>query len=209
MRIRKQKSLIDRAQDYVESVAETVIPQFEAALESARDKAGPAIHDAREKAAPLLAEGRAIAAEKAAAGAAAAAERAAASREFAAAKVAELRAEPEPKGSKLKKALFLGGLLAIGGAVFSKLRQQSAGSNWQSSYVPTPPPAPASPASPAAPAAAAAPGEPVPTEDTVDDLAGSDPSEAISDAAEAPHEVTTPDAPAEIIDVDDVPENKH
>ena len=37
---------------------------------------------------------------------------------------------------------------------------------------------------------------------------GSDPGEAISDAAEAPHDVTTPDSPAEIIDVDDVPENK-
>ena len=58
MRIRKQKSLIDRAHDYVESVAETVIPQLEAAIETARDKAGPAITDAREKAAPMLADAR-------------------------------------------------------------------------------------------------------------------------------------------------------
>ncbi|MEO5661675.1 MAG: hypothetical protein ABIR39_00190 [Nocardioides sp.] len=228
MRIRKQKSLIDRAQDYVESVAETVIPQLEAAYVAARDQVGPALSDAREKAgpaladardravpllqdardkaAPVIAEGRALAAEKAAAGAAVAAGHAATSRDFAAAKVAEFRAEPEPQGSKLKKVLFIGGLLAIGGAVFSKLKQSGESSNWQSSYVPTPPPAPAATA-PVADPAAPAPIQPLPT-DSADDVAGSDPSEAISDAAEAPHDVTTPDAPAEIIDVDDVPENK-
>ena len=34
MRIGRQKSIMDRAHDYVESVAETVIPQLEAALDS-------------------------------------------------------------------------------------------------------------------------------------------------------------------------------
>ena len=238
MRIRKQKTIMDRAHDYVESVAETVIPQFEAALESAREKAGPAIsdardkaapviadardravpllQDARDKAAPVIAEGRAIAAEKAAAGAAVAAATAASSREFAAAKMAELRhePEPEPKGSKLKKVLLLVGLLAIGGAIYAKLRQQSSSTNnWQSSYVPTPPPAkPATPATPqpvtpSAPASGAGGDpltDPLPPTDA-DDVAGGAPGEALSDAAETPHEVTTPDAPAEIIDVDDAP----
>ncbi len=155
MRIRKQKSLIDRAQDYVESVAETVIPQLEAAyiaardqvgpaVSDARDKAGPALadardravpllQDAREKAAPVIAEGRARATEAASAGAAVAAGKAATSRDFAAAKVAEFRAEPEPKGSKLKKVLFLGGLLAIGGVIANKLKQQSGGNKTRAS----------------------------------------------------------------------------
>ncbi|WP_310526847.1 hypothetical protein, partial [Nocardioides sp.] len=100
-------------------------------------------------------------------------------------------------------------------AVFAKLRQQSAGSsNWQSSYVPTPPPAPATPAAPVEPAAADG-GDDVAhdtageqTGETTDDVAGGAPGEAISDAAKTPHEVTTPDAPAQIIDVDDVPEHK-
>ena len=79
--------------------------------------------EAREKAAPLLAEGRATAADKASVAAALAAERAAEGRDLAVAKVNELRGiEPEPKGGKLKKFLLLGGLLAIGGVVFSKLR---------------------------------------------------------------------------------------
>ena len=75
------------------------------------------------------------------------------SRDLAAAKVAELRGvEPEPEGSKLKKFLLLGGLLAIGGVVFSKLRaKQDEGANWQSSYVPPAPPKPSAPAAPAAP----------------------------------------------------------
>ena len=232
MRIRKQKTLIDRAHDYVEAVAETVIPQLEAAYETARDRAGPAISDARDKVAPVIAEGRAIAAEKASAGAASAAEklaegralaaekasagaasaaeRAATSRDFAATKVAEFRHEPEPKGSKLKKVLLLGGLLAIGGAVFAKLRQQSSGSNnWQSSYVPTPPPAKPTPAAPVTPVTPAAPNSGAQVDgDASDDVAGGAPGEAISDAAVTPHEVTTPDAPAEIIDIDDVPDNK-
>ncbi|QIK74902.1 hypothetical protein [Nocardioides piscis] len=243
MRIGRKKSMIDRAHDYVESVSDTVIPQLEAALESAREKAGPAITDARakagpaladarSKAAPVLAEGRALAAQKAAAGAALAAGTAATSRDFAASKVAELRHEPEPKGSKLKKFLLLSGLLAVGGAVFAKMKAKSAESdNWQSSYVPKPPPAPTSdsaaptaqaPVTPAAPTSGSASGQqgdpltdPISSLDpetptaneTADDVAGGAPGEALSDHAETPHQVTTPDSPATITDVDDVPKS--
>ncbi len=174
MRIGRKKSVMERAHDYVESVADTVIPQLEAAMENARDKAGPALADARDKAVPLvsdardravpllqdardravpvlqdardgavpvLAEGRALAdREGRRRGRALAAEKAAEGRDLAAAKVAELRQEPEPQRSKLKTALLLGGLLAIGGAVFAKLRRtQSSKDNWQSSYTPAPP----------------------------------------------------------------------
>ena len=44
---------------------------------------------------------------------------------------------------------------------------------------------------------------------TVDDPGGGDPGEALSDSAEEPHDVTTPDDPAEVIDVDEIPDNKH
>src|SRR5690606_20591277 len=83
MRFRRKQTLMDRAHDYVEHVAETVIPQLESALEQTKEKAGPALSDARERAKPLIAEGkvkaaegRTIAAEKAAIGAAIAAEKA-------------------------------------------------------------------------------------------------------------------------------------
>jgi hypothetical protein len=187
----------------------------------AAEKAG----EAREKAAPLLAEYRASAAEQASAVAALAAERAASGRDAAIAKANELRGiEPEPKGGKLKKVLLLSGLLAIGGVVFSKLRAKDESANWQSTYVPPAPPKPAAPAAPSAPVTPATttvdpdadplndPIEEVTADDVVtadppatNDIGGGAPGEAISDAVEESHDPTTPDEPAEIIDIEDVP----
>lgn len=185
--------------------------------------------EAREKAAPLLAEARAAAADKAAVAAALASERAAEGRDIAVAKVNELRGvEPEPQGSKLKKFLLVTGLLAIGGFVFTKLKaKQDAEANWQSTYVPPAPPKPATtsatpPPTPASPAStSAAPGgdpltDPLPDEVTADDVVtvdppatddpgGGAPGEAISDSIEEAHTPTDPDAPADVIDIDDVP----
>ncbi len=185
--------------------------------------------EAREKAAPLLAEARAAAADKAAVAAALASERAAEGRDIAVAKVNELRGvEPEPQGSKLKKFLLVTGLLAIGGFVFTKLKaKQDAEANWQSTYVPPAPPKPATtsatpPPTPASPAStSAAPGgdpltDPLPDEVTADDVVtvdppatddpgGGAPGEAISDSVEEAHRPTDPDAPADVIDIDDVP----
>lgn len=162
MQFRRKKTLMDRAHDVAEQVAETVIPALETALEQTREKAGPALTDARDRALPLLAEGRAIATEKAALaterasasasvaaeraqlGAALAADQAAVGRTLAAAKMAELRGEtPEPESSgRLKKVLLLSGVLALAGVLFSKLRGgKKESANWQSSYTPTPPPA--------------------------------------------------------------------
>ncbi len=42
-----------------------------------------------------------------------------------------------------------------------------------------------------------------PADDAADDAAGSAPDEALADAAEAPHGVTTPDAPLEKVDLKD------
>lgn len=228
MHFGRKQTLMDRAHDYVDHVADTVIPQIQAALEDAADKAGPALTDARDRAKPLLDQGRAVASEKAAVGATLAAEKAregatlaaekaTLGRDLAAAKVAELKTEPEPKGGKLKKLLLLGGLLAIGGVVFSKLRGQSESSNWQSSYVPTPPPSPsgtpstASTTTDAAAPMAAPVGDPLDGPMTTaagesDDPGGGSPGEAISDSAETPQASTNPDDPAAIIDVDDRPD---
>ena len=238
----------------LESAWEQAVDKAGPAIADARDKAQPLIEDgrtraagaaaagatlaaaktaeAREKAAPLLAEARAAAADKASVAASLAAERAAEGRDLAAAKVNELRGiEPEPKGGKLKKLLLLGGLLALGGFVFSKLKgKQDAEANWQSSYVPPAPPSKpsstatstATAAAPVTPATTSAVGDPltdpiddVTADDVVtvdppatDDTGGGEPFEAISDSAEGAHEATTPDQPAEVIDIDDVPKRK-
>ncbi len=90
---------------------------------------------------------------------------------------------PAHKGrGRLKRLLFLGALAAVGAAVFKKLRSGSTSDNWQSSYVPAPAPAPGPP----------------PTDD-----AGAGPDEAVADAAAEPHEPSTPDQPAEVVDVED------
>ena len=234
----------------LESAWEQAVDKAGPALSDARDKATPLIAEgralasekasvgaalaaekaaeARTKAAPLLAEARATAADKASVGAALAAETAAASRDLAAAKVAELRGvEPEPKGGKLKKVLLLGGLLAIGGVIFGKLRQrQDDSAHWQSTYTPPAPPKPPAPADPTASSAPVTPattahGDPltdpleeVTADDVVtaeppatDDVGGGAPGEAISDSVEEAHDPTSPDEPAEIIDIEDVPKN--
>jgi vacuolar-type H+-ATPase subunit H len=232
MRLRKKKSLMDQAREQASDLAtdwnQVVRPQLESAVASAREKAGPVIAEAREKAAPVLAEAldRAVAGlseardkagpaladarEKAgpaladarakagpiyASGAALAGEKAAAARDLANAKVAELKGDPAPKkkGGKLKKIAFFAAVATAVGFVARKLQAGGQSSdNWQSSYVPAPAPSPASAPGPAA----AAPHEP-------DDAAGSSPDEAIADHSEAPHPVTTPDDPAEVVQIDE------
>ena len=195
MGIRKKKTLMEQASDYVEQVRPHVEQAVETArdravplLTEARDKAVPVLEDARDRAKPIIADGAAIAAEKAAQVADVAQQKAAESRDLAAAKVAELKGEePKKKGGKLKKFMIFGAIAAAAAFVASKLRGGQDSSSWNSSYTPTPPPAPA----PAAPR----PG--------VDDSAGSSPDEALADAAESAHEVTTPDDPAEEVVVDE------
>lgn len=161
-------------------------------LADAREKAGPAFADARAKAAPIIASAAALAAEKAAAG-----------RDLANAKVAELKAEPAPpKGRKLKKIALFAGVAAAIGLVVKKLQGGGASDNWQSSYVPAPPPKPAAPpASPKPPTHMAGTDEIA--DEVADDAGGSSPDEAIADQAEAPHPVTTPEDPAEVVAIDD------
>jgi len=232
MGLRHKKSRLDQATDIVEGYVDSVRPHVQAAMEStrdfvqdtalpalsdARDKAAPVIADARDKAAPVIAEAREKAAAQladarekaapvvaearekaaaqlaearekaapvAAAGAAAAGERATAARTLADAKVAELRGEEPKKKGRLKRFLLLGALAGGVALVAKKLQGDSGSDNWQSSYVPTPAPAPAAPSEP------------------VDDTGGASPDEALADEAEAPHPVTTPDEPAEVVEID-------
>lgn len=248
MGIRRKKTLIDQAAEF----AESILPQIESAVDSARDKAGPALADAKAKAKPLLAEGKALAAEKAASGRTAAGETLAAFAEHAhASDEADAADDTEStgkrrKGGKLKKLIVVGGLAALAGIIAKKLLADSSGGNWQQSYTPTPPPAPRSTSGSTSSSTAtadvvppdlsaeapvggqAAPYDAPPSDtsaydetapeppevtatyddeapevpETSDDAAAASPDEALADATNGPHEVTTPDAPAEVIEVD-------
>jgi hypothetical protein len=211
MALRKKKSLLDQASDYVDNVR----PQVESAVTSAldavedfyektarpalvdaKDKAGPALADARDKAAPYVAEARERAASALAdardnAGPALADARdratvvAAQAKEAADARVAQLRGE-EPKkkkGGRLKKIALFAVLAGAVGFVAKKLQGGGQADSWQSSYVPSP--APASAPTPKA-----------------DDAGAAGPDEALSDATDEPHVATTPDEPAEVVDIE-------
>jgi hypothetical protein len=222
MGLRKNKSLVDQALEQAQEYVEAARPHVESALDQARefvndtaipalqdaaDKAGPVLVDAREKAAPIVADAR----DRAAAGlsdardaavplvtsgAAVAATKASAVRDLADAKVAELKGE-KPRRSKLKTFVVIAAVAGAAAVVAKRLQGDKASDNWQSSYTPTPPPA--SPATPAA-APVATPAAP---QSGADDPGGASPDEALSDAAEgAPHAVTTPDDPAEVVDLD-------
>jgi hypothetical protein len=197
MPLRKKKTLLDQAQEYVEAVRPHVesavtttreaVEEFventaRPALADARDKAGPAVADARAKAGPKIKEARAKAAPVAADLAARAQEAAAQAREAADARVATLRGEePEKKGGKLKKFALFAAIAGAVGFVAKKLQGGKQSDNWQSSYVPKPAPAPAPP----------------------QDTGGSAPDEALADEAADPHAVTTPDSPAEVVDLEE------
>lgn len=187
MALRKKKSLIDQAGEYVEQVK----PHAEAALETARDfvqeTVVPALADAKEKAGPAIAEAKEKAAPVIAAGAAVAAEKATHARELADAKVAELTHQKPKKKSKVKRFVLFAAVAGAVAAVAKKLQGGGQSESWQSSYTPTPAPTPPTPAAPEA----------------TDDTGGASPDEAMSDAAESPHPVSTPDQPADVVDVEE------
>lgn len=190
MGLRKNKSLLDQATDTVSQYVDQVKPQLETAVATAKDKAGPALADAKAKAGPALADAKAKATPVIATGVALAAEKVAVAAEKAAeaadatAAKAEAAAAPKKK-HRLRKLVLITGVAAGAAYVASKLRGGSSESqNWQSSYTPTPaPPAPRSPVTP-------------------DDEGGASPAEALADQAETAHPVTTPDDPADVVDVD-------
>jgi hypothetical protein len=78
------------------------------------------------------------------------------------------------------------------GFAVKKLQSRREQDSWQSTY--NPPPPPAATDTPIADAAAAASTEGA-------DEGGAGPDEALADAVEEEHEVTTPDEPAEVVDL--------
>ncbi len=224
MGLRNKKSLVDQAIDQANEVVDSLRPHVEQAygqakdfvqdtalpaLADARDKAGPALVDARDKAvpvlidardkavpvlvdardkaAPVLADARTKAAPLVASGAALAGEKATAARTLAEAKVAQVKGEEPQKRSKVKTLLVVTAVAGGVAVVAKKLQGGGSSDNWQSSYTPTPAPTATAASTPANP---------------VQDPGGAGPDEAIADATEAPHPVTTPDEPAEVVEID-------
>jgi hypothetical protein len=187
MRIRRKKSLIEQAADYVEAAVDKAGPILADAKDKAVAKAGPTLVDARDKAAPLIAQSAALAAEKASQAA-----------EATSTKAADLTGKPK-KRHRLRKLVIFGGLAALLGVVVRKLRASADAESWQSSYSPTPAPRDADRTdTPIADAAAAASGG---ADVGSADEGGAGPDEALSDSVEEMHQVTTPDEPADVVDV--------
>ncbi len=222
---------VDAAMPVIENAVTTAREQVKELAQDTATKAAPIIADTRVLAAEIADATREVAIPKAkaaaTAGAASAAGLAATGKEMAEAKVAELKGEPQKKkGGKLRKLLLFGTLAAVAGFVYNKLRSNAQADNWQSSY--TPPPSggttssttSATTSAPASGGAHLAPGvgpdEPIatddpmakhaadaPAEETTDDAAGAAPGEAMADAVEEPHEATTPDDPADVVEVEE------
>jgi hypothetical protein len=205
MGIRRNKTLLEQATDYVETAVETarekagpILAEAKdragTALADARDQAAPVLTDAKDRAVPLLAAGAAVAAEKASAAADLAAAKAAEGKEAAAAKAAELNGK---KRHRFRKFMIFGAVVAALGFIASKLRSAADREDWQSSYTPTPPPPARATDTPIADAAATASASAA----EVADEGGAGPDEALADAAEEAHPPTTPDQPAEVVDL--------
>ncbi len=211
----KTKKIRDHATELGSRIGPTVDSARDKAapmLADAREKAGPVLADAREKAAPMLAEARdrtapalaeakdrlthevlpVITAAIAAAGEATEDVREETSKRGKAA-VAALKGEVETpkKKHRLRNLLIVLGLGGIVAAVAKKLSDREPTTAWQSSYTPTPA---ATAATPEADNGGAHRAE-------ADDQGGASPDVAAADAAAAPHSATTPDNPAETIDV--------
>jgi hypothetical protein len=172
----------DQAAPYVESardrIVNDVVPAVQQALTDARDQAAPVADEAKRR------------------GSLAA---------------AALKGEPVKKKSGKKKYFVLAALAGVGAYLAQKMRAGDESANWQTSYSPKPapaaPPAPPSPAAPMAGSHAADAAVDSPAT-SAGDPTGANPGESLADATEEPHPVTTPDAPAEDIDVSDVKDPK-
>ncbi len=172
----------DQAAPYVESARDRFVKDVVPAVQQA-------VNDARDQAAPVAEEAKRRGSLAAAA----------------------LKGEPVEKKSGKKKWFVLAALAGAGAFVYKKLQGSDESANWQSSYTPTPAPAaPPAPPSPSAPMAgshvADTAGDGAAT--SAGDPTGANPGEVLADSTEEPHPVTTPDAPAEDVDVTEVEDPK-
>jgi cell division septum initiation protein DivIVA len=206
---RKPKTMRDHATDLAGRLAPHV--------ESAQKKAGPMIADAQKKAAPVIADAQKMAAPVVAdardkfssevlpviTAAVAAANEATEDARGEAKKrgkatAAALRGEleaPVKKKHRFRKFLLFAGLAGAAAVVAKSLSDRQASTAWQSTYTPTPAPVDETPTATAAAAAAA-------KRRAADDEGASAPDEAAADAGESPHQATTPDNPADEVQVD-------
>ncbi len=235
MGLRKKKSLIDRASDYVESAK----PQIESAVASAKDRATPLLSDARDKAAPVIADARSKAAPviadargKAAPliadardkvgpvvtdarlkagpviaeGAAVAADKAAIGATLAAEKAALGRDLATAKAAELRKEGKKGGKLKKL-LLFGGLAAAAGVAYKKFSGQATSDNWQSSYTPAPAPAPSSDASRPVATE-PADDSAGSSPDEVLADSTGEPHPVSTPDDPAEVISLEEESDTK-
>ena len=189
MGIRRNKTILEQAADYVDTVMEAATEKAGPAIAEAFDKAGPILSDAKDKAAPVISDAKDRATPLLAAGVAAAAAQASNVADYANEKAADLKGEPQKK-HRLRKLLIITGVGALLVFVAKKLSSSGDQDNWQSSYTPAPPPT-ATSDTPIFDAAAA----------SSDDEGGAGPDEALADAVEEAHPVTTPDEPADVVEV--------
>ena len=192
----KTKKMRDHANELGARIGPTV--------DSARAKAAPLVAEARDRANPVLSDAKdrlstdvlpAVAAAVAAAGAATEEVRGE-SMKRGKAVAAALKGEvdaPAPKRHRLRKLLVVLGLGGIVAFVAKKMSSREATTAWQSSYTPTP-------AAPGGAEGGAHRADEGAAEDA-DDLGGASPDVVAADAASSPHAATTPDNPAETIDV--------
>jgi hypothetical protein len=232
------RPVIESAIIQVRDLSKDAADQAKVLAKDTSTKAGPLLADTKVLASEIAEATREVAIPKAktaaAAGVAGAASLAASGKDLASAKVAEVKGEPQQKkGSKVRKLLIFGALAAAAGFAYNKLRGSGQADNWQSSYTP---PASAgtssttssttgstTSATSAAGGAHLAPGvgsdEPIAGDDpmarlaaeqgaTGDDPGGASPDEALADAVEEPHAVTTPDDPADVVEVEEQAKKK-
>ncbi len=178
----------------------------------ARDKAGPVLSSARDNAAPVLDRAAPVlsdakerftaevlpvvtAAISALESATEDARGEAGKRTKALGAALKGEVAPPPKKHTGRNILLVLGLGGAAFAVAKKLTSKQPTTSWQSSYTPPPVPTPSSTGGPVTDVGAH-------RADTPTDTAAAGPGEAVADAAEAPHDATTPDNPATEVDVD-------
>ncbi len=192
----------DRAVPVLADARDRAVP----VLVDARDKAAPYVSDARDKAAPYVSDARdrfndavlpvltAALASVEEATEDVRGETKKRGKAVAAALKGEVEA-PEKK-HRGRTLLVLLGLSGLGYAAYKKFGAKQPTTSWQSSYTPPPAPAPTPAGGPVAGGGVGAH-----RAEGADDVAASDPGEAVSDAADVPHDATTPDNPVEDVDV--------
>ena len=192
----------DRAVPVLADARDRAVP----VLVDARDKAAPYVSDARDKAAPYVSDARdrfndAVLPVLTAALASvedATEDVRGETKKRGKAVAAALKGEVEApeKKHRGRTLLVLLGLSGLGYAAYKKFGAKQPTTSWQSSYTPPPAPAPTPAGGPVAGGGVGAH-----RAEGADDVAASDPGEAVSDAADVPHDATTPDNPVEDVDV--------